>query len=423
MIVWLALAALGADCVVISGTTAATSTGLQKGVSVVLHQGVVAAVGRGLEGLDLQLGRESEVTGATWSGESCDFVQGGGTITTAGLVAVDSQLGLVEVGMESSSRDSDAGGDPVRASVRIVDGYNPRSSLLAVQRSGGLTSVITRPVGGWVAGQAAHVRLAGRTQSEAVVDPSVQMVAALSGPSIAGALARLADLLDDVRDYKRNTSAYDQGRTRPYTEGATKADLQALLPVIEGKLPLTLDADRASDLEAVIRFKEAQGVAVVVHGAAEGWVVAEELAAAEIAVVVDPLVYGPGSFGQVHGRPDNAALLAEAGVSVMFAAGTHNARNLRQRAGNAVRGGMSRRAALAAMTEAPASVFGLDAGRLEPGASGDVVVWSGDPLELSSAPVAMFIGGRRVSLESRQTALRDAYRTLPGTPRPVLTLP
>jgi imidazolonepropionase-like amidohydrolase len=423
MIAWLALAALGADCVVISGTTAATSTGLQKGVSVVMHDGAIAAVGRGLQGLKLQLGRESEVTGATWAGESCAFVQGGGTITTAGLVAVDSQLGLVEVGMESGSRDSDAGGDPVRASVRIVDGYNPRSSLLAVQRAGGLTSVITRPVGGWVSGQAAHVRLAGRTQAEAVVNPSVQMVAALSGPSTAGALARLGDLLDDVRDYQRNPSAYDQGRTRPYTEGVTKADLLALLPVIEGDLPLTLDADRASDLEAVIRFKEAQGVAVVIHGAAEGWVVAGELAAAEIPVVVDPLVYGPGSFDQVHGRPENAALLAEAGVVVMFAAGTHNARNLRQRAGNAVRGGMRRSAALAAMTEAPAAVFGLDAGRLQAGASGDVVVWSGDPLELSSAPVAMFIGGRRVSLENRQTALRDAYRTLPGTPRPVLTLP
>ena len=423
MIALMALAALGAECTVISGTTAATSDGLQKGVSVILDGGRVAAVGRGLEGLELTLGAQSEVSGASWQGRSCAFVQGNGTITTAGLIAVDSQLGLVEVGMEGASRDNDAGGDAIRASVRIVDGYNPRSSLIAIQRAGGVTSALTRPNGGWVAGQAAHVRLAGRTQAEAVVSESVTMVASLAGPSTAGGLAQLVDLLDDARDYHRNKAAYAQGRTRPYSEGASRADLEALQPVLTGALPLSLSANRASDLEALARFKVEQDIALVVHGAAEGWLVADTLAEAGIPVVIDPLVYGPGSFDEIHGRADNAKLLADAGVQVMFTAGTHNARNLRQRAGNAVRGGLARSAALAALTEVPAAVYGLDAGRLEAGSAGDVVVWSGDPLELSSAPVAVFVGGEARSLENRQTRLRDAYRELPGTPTPPLTLP
>ena len=423
MLSLLVAAALAAECTVISGTTAWTPDGPVAGVSVVLSDGTVAGVGRRLEGLELELGAQSKVSGARWRGDACTFVQGGGTHTTAGFVAVDSELGLVEVGMEGSSRDNDGGGDPIRAAVRIVDGYNPRSSLIGVQRAGGVTSAITRPQGGTVSGQAGWVRLAGRSQAEAVVDPSVAMVASVGGPSTGGGLAQLAELLDDARDYRRNRAAYAQGRTRPYTEGASVADLEALQPVIAGELPLTVGADRASDLEALVRFQAAQGVRLVVHGAAEGWLVADALAEARIPVVVDPLVYGPGSFDQIFGRADNAALLRKAGVQVMIAAGTHNARNARQRAGNAVRGGMSRDDAVAALTTVPAEVFGLSAGRLAVGADADVVVWTGDPLELSSAPQAVFVNGRPTSLENRQTRLRDAYRELPGTPPPALPLP
>jgi len=153
---------------------------------------------------------------------------------------------------------------------------------------------------------------------------------------------------------------------------------------------------------------------------------AEALADAGVAVVIDPLVYGPGSFNQIHGRADNGALLVAAGVDVIIATGSsHNARNLGQYAGNAVRGGMKPADALAAITSAPAKVYGLeDRGVLEVGARADVVIWSGqDPLELSSLPVAVFIDGRPIALESRQTLLRDAYSQLPGTPTPPLSLP
>src|SRR5690606_20947989 len=120
-------------------------------------------------------------------------------------------------------------------------------------------------------------------------------------------------------------------------------------------------ADRASDLEALIRLAGELRIRLVIRGAAEGWLVAEQLVAAKVPVIVDPYVAGPVSFDAVHGRPDNAALLVEAGVEVVIAASpSHNAPTLTQVAGNAVRAGMPWAAALNAITRAPAQVFGVD---------------------------------------------------------------
>ena len=195
--------------------------------------------------------------------------------------------------------------------------------------------------------------------------------------------------------------------------------------MLDGTIPLVVGADRAADIEALLRLRQAFGIRLVIQGAAEGWLLAKPLAAADVAVIVDPYVYGPGGFGQIQGRADNAALLAEAGVEVILTTqSSHNARNLGQMAGNAVRGGMTDADALASITAIPAKVFGLEGrGVVEVGASADLVLWTGDPLELSSHPVRVWINGRDIVLESRQTQLRDAYRVLPGTPKTSLELP
>jgi imidazolonepropionase-like amidohydrolase len=150
--------------------------------------------------------------------------------------------------------------------------------------------------------------------------------------------------------------------------------------------------------------------------------VADQLAQAKVPVLVDPLAYGPSSFDELYARPDNAALLAKAGVALILTTeSTHNARTLRQVAGNAVREGLPHADALRAVTETPARVFGLpDRGRLAVGAAADVVLWSGDPLELSSRAERVWVDGVEVDLRSRQTELRERYRTLPGTPAPAL---
>ena len=355
-----------------------------------------------------------------WGDRTCTFVDGAGKHLSAGFVDAVTQLGLVEVSMEGGSRDQDAGGDPIRADHVVVDTYNPRSTLIPVTRIEGTTTALVHPSGGLLPGKVGAVQLAGGTQREAVASAFVALPFNLNArPSRAAALGWLREVFDDARD--RGT--WD--RSRRSQPDANPRDLAAVRSVLQGDKALLVAADRASDLEALIRFAQDEKVRIVIDGGAEGWLLAKELAAAQIAVIVDPIVYGPGSFDQIHGRADNAALLAAAGVDVIIAShSAHFARGLRQLAGNAVRGGLDHAAAMAAITSTPARVFGLsDRGALEPGRRADAVLWSGDPLELSTSVQALWIGGRSVALESRQTQLLERYRTTPGTPLPPLALP
>lgn len=403
MIAWLASIALAAPCTAIVGGTVWLDGAPVAGASVVLQGAQVVAVGVAPAGL-------AGGASPTWQGAPCTKYDATGKVVTAGLIDVATQIGVSEIGLEAATVDANPSvEDPIRAALRVVDAYDPRSVQVAIARRGGVTSVIVAPSGGFVSGVGAWVRLAGATQAEAVVDPDAVMVASLShaGSKAEGAL-RLRELFAETRFYQQNTAAWLTNRTRPLA--AEALDLQAMIPVVRGELPLVVSADRAADLEMLARMAKQEGVRLVIHGAAEGWLVAEQLAAANIAVVVDPLVYGAGSFDQIYGRPDNAALLVAAGVPVMISTFSgHNARDLRVRAGNAVRGGLSPADALAAITSVPAAVFGADAGVLAPGRVADVVVWTGDPLETSTWAEAVWVGGEPRSLTSRQTELRDRY--------------
>lgn len=398
-----------AGCTVIRGGTVHLPDGAQA-LDVRLVDERIDAVAKGLP--------------KAHQGATCEVVDASGKQVTAGFIEVNSQLGLVEVDLESGTRDADAEtDDPIRAALQVADAYNPRSSLIPIQRIDGVTGALVLPSGGRISGQAAHVSLAGASQSEAVQDRSVAVVANLGGASRAQALRELRTALRDARDFKRLKASWERGQVRPLA--ADGADLEALWPVIDGTVPLVVGADRAADIEALIRLADEEGIRLVIQGAAEGHLLADALADAGIAVIVDAFVYGPGGFTQIHGRADNARLLDEAGVEVILTTNsTHNARNLGQMAGNAVRGGLDPASALAGITATPARVFGLEGrGVIAPGAAADVVVWTGDPLEVRSWPTAVFINGRTIALESRQTHLRDAYRELPGSPREALELP
>jgi imidazolonepropionase-like amidohydrolase len=337
-----------------------------------------------------------------------------GAHLSAGLIDAASTLGLIEVELESGSRDDDAGGDAVRAAVRIGEAYNPLASAVAVQRAAGVTGVILLPSGGRVAGLGAAVALAGEHQAEALRAEAVVMVASLDGSSSAAALEEIRALLEDARSFAKDPGPWQRGDRSPALEGAGNRDLAALGRVISREIPLLIAADRASDLEALTRLAVGEGVRLVLLGAAEGWQVAPALAQAGVAVVLDPQVKGAGSFDQLRGREDNAALLHAAGVPVVIATQTsHNARNVAQFAGLAWRGGLPPDAALRAITETPAQVFGLKSGALAPGRLADVVLWSGAPLSLASAPTAVWIGGQARSLDNRQRALLEAWRQGP----------
>ncbi|HEY0971726.1 MAG TPA: amidohydrolase family protein [Gemmatimonadales bacterium] len=350
-----------------------------------------------------------------------------GKWVTPGLLDAATHLGVVEIGAVGETRDFAARGrDAIAAAFRVADGLNPRSVLIDQAREGGVTSVLVLPAGGLVAGQAAVIDLLeGADATEMIVRSPVAMVAQLESPQAAGTgargelLLRMRELLDDVRAYSSSRRAFESGNTREFI--ASRADLEAMIPVLEGRLPLIVAADRASDIQAVLRLAKEYGLKVMIAGGAEAWMVASELAAANVPVLTGSLTNIPYSFAMLGSRQENPALLRRSGVSVLLTgeggsdAEAFNVRNIRYAAGNAVAYGMSWDDALRSLTLEPARAFGLGdrVGTLAPGLVANVVVWSGDPFEFSSSADHVFVRGQEITTPSRAELLEQRYRTLP----------
>jgi imidazolonepropionase-like amidohydrolase len=175
---------------------------------------------------------------------------------------------------------------------------------------------------------------------------------------------------------------------------------------------VVFQVDRAADILGVVAFADRNGIKPVILGGDEAWLVAQALAKAEVPVILNPLDDLPVDFDHLGSTLENAARLQRAGVRIAFSSGdTAQARLVRQLAGNAVAHGLPWEAALAAITSTPADIFGLGAthGRIAVGQAADLVLWSGDPLEVSTLADKVWIAGRPVEMKSRQTELRDRY--------------
>jgi imidazolonepropionase-like amidohydrolase len=342
-----------------------------------------------------------------------------GKIVTPGFIDAETAVGVLDVELEAASNDTDVPSD-MTPGLRMIDGYNARSIVIPITRGGGVTSVVVAPRAGVLGGQSAFVDLAGDTTAEAVVRPGLAQDATVddaqaqqSAGTRSGLWRILRDALEDARFYSTHRAQYDANGVRQLS--LHRSDLEALVPVVRGEQPLVVHAHRASDIEAALRLAEELKLKLVLSGASEAWMIADELARRKVPVIVDPLENLPARFDRLHSRSDNAALLARAGVPVIIASyASHQSRLLWQHAGNAVRLGMDHDAAIRAITETPAEAFGLKGyGKLEAGAVANVVVWSGDPLQAGSRPEHVFVRGREQSLDTRQTLLLERYRTLP----------
>ncbi|MFZ9888198.1 MAG: amidohydrolase family protein, partial [Myxococcota bacterium] len=223
---------------------------------------------------------------------------------------------------------------------------------------------------------------------------------------------RRREVFDDVRRYQEARGDYERNALRSL--GLSRVHLEAMVPVVAGELPLVLEAHRASDLLAAIRFAEAEGIRLVLAGGAEAHLVARELAAAKVPLLLRPSAQEPWSFDALRVRDDCAARLEAAGVHLVLTAGggwDQNARRLRQEAGLAVAHGLPREAALVAITSRAAAAFGkaAEVGTVEVGKRANLVLWSGDPLELSTVAERVFIDGKELTLENRQLELARRY--------------
>ncbi len=346
-----------------------------------------------------------------------------GKIVTPGFFHGATTLGVVEIGAVPETNDARPSTDRsvINAAVRIEDALNPASVLLAPARNEGITTVLLMPSGGLVAGQAAVIDLSDSTAPALLVRSSAAMIAQFgnaSGSEVgsrAQQVAQFRALLDDARAYRARRADYDRGASRELS--ASRADLEAMLPVLDGRVPMLVAVDRASDILAVMRLAREYGIRLIVGGGAEAWQVADSLAAAKVPVLTVAMNNIPGSFATLGQRQENAALLEAAGVPVAIVSAEtgFNVRALRQEAGNAVAYGMDWDDALRAVTLRPAQAFGIGDryGSLEAGKVANVVVWSGDPFEFGTTADAVFVRGRRMEGATRQDALMQRYRTTP----------
>jgi len=349
-------------------------------------------------------------------------IDAAGKVVTPGLFDSLSRIGVVEVNAVEGSNDARVEDDRITAAFDVVDAFNPRSTLIPVNRIEGLTRAVVAPSPGksLIAGMGAVVHLGG--PGNYLVRSPVAMFAVLgergaglSGGARGAALLRLREALQDAQDYAANRRAFEQGDRRQYA--LSRLDLEALVPVVKGELPLVITVNRASDIESTLRLAKELNLEVILAGVNEGWVVARQIAEAKVPVLVNPMDNLPSSFETLGATLENAARLAKAGVTFAFmTADAHNGRNLKQAAGNAVAYGLPWDAALAAMTSVPARIWGISDryGTLEPGKDADVVIGDGDPLELTTFADAVFIRGVEMPMKSRQTELRDRYKDLNG---------
>ncbi|MFO0726917.1 MAG: amidohydrolase family protein [Myxococcota bacterium] len=352
-----------------------------------------------------------------------EVVRAEGKWLTPGLIESHTQLGTVEIATVPETVDSGANFPELfHAALRMEDAINPRSSLVAVARRHGVTSAVVTPTGGFVAGRSAWFDLGAPEDARALIRGPIAMYvsfgetgAAAAGASRAAAILRLSEALDDARLYRKQGAAFEKNGLRKLA--ASRLDLEALLEVIDQKLPLVVEARRASDIQAALRFAEREHLRLVLEGAEEGWLVKDELAKAKVPVMLNPLSNLPGRIEQLGARPDNAALLAAAGVKLILTTdSSHNASGLRFHLGNAVRAGLPHAAALAAATQNPAEVFSPNTalGALGKGRLANLVVWTGDPFEPASFAELVLVHGKRQELETRQTQLRQKYQARLG---------
>ena len=399
-----------AQSFVVTNATVASGDGSEPIESgyVVIENGKVSAIGSGTPASNLPA------------------IDANGAWVTPGIFATLTSLGLWDVGAVSESNDTRAGGAPFSAALDVAPVINPSSQHILVHRASGITraATVTLPSSSIFGGQGAVIDLGA--DPDAVTQARAFQVVALGeyGGRIAGG-SRVAThtlLRAALREASANRTA-TSADIRSDEVLLTRFDAAALAPVVRGEQPLYVYVERASDIRSTLALKsEFPRLDLVLVGASEGWLVAREIAAAGVPVIADGLDDLPANFEELAATQSNVGRMVKAGVKVALnAAAMENPRNLNQYAGNLVAltrmpgaDGLSWGQAFAAITSVPASISGMGgkAGVLAPGAMGDLVIWDGDPLQVGSMPVKVFIDGVEQPLDNHQSRLKERYRDL-----------
>ena len=346
-------------------------------------------------------------------------IDASGMIVTPGFIASDTEIGIVEIGALSVTRDD-------RPSIynigfSVFDAFNPNSTLIPWNRANGITSAITLPKysSSPIGGLGSFFDLDSKLNISGIKDMvMVGRVGGSSSGSRAETFALIEDLLDlafsiDSRVIKSNAEIIKFMSEMPLVSHLDLQirDIHALYKLANTDLPLIIEANRASDILKLIDLKNKYNLNLVIMGAQEATLVIEQLKDSDIPLIVNPINNIPNSFDELASNINASARLEDAGITLMFnAPRDHNYHLIRQGAGVAVANGMSYSGAIKALSSNVSKTFKLGSkGLVEEGASADLMIWDADPLEPSSMPIKVFINGKDTDLTTRSSRLRDRY--------------
>ena len=378
--------------------------------TILIHDGHIADIGT-----EIQVAAAARIIDAQ------------GKIVTPGLMNSGTELGLVESGSDDTTDHAVTSG-PLGPAFDVQYALNFNSTLFAIASADGLTRAVTVPSSSAVApfaGLGAVLRLSeGADILDRAHAAMFATVGGMSSSQVGGSRSAqwllIRNALDEAKGYAELVKAGKSHNLSEHGYLLIRMNLEALLPVIEGKTPFAVTARRESDIRQAIWLSEDYKLRIIVCGGDEAWRVAADLASRKIPVVLDPFSSAPATFDQIGARLDNAALLQRAGVKISFSVpGVHMSHDsglvIREGAGIAVANGLPWDEALRAITLSPAETWQIDDhyGTLQPGKDADLVIWSGDPLEPMSSAEIVLIRGQQVSLKTRQTELQERYSPKP----------
>ncbi|HEY2805999.1 MAG TPA: amidohydrolase family protein [Gemmatimonadales bacterium] len=419
----------------LAALTVPTALTAQSRATAITNATIIPVVGQRIDRgtVVIQDGKISAVGANVPVPAGAEVIDASGMFVYPGLVDGGTQLGLTEITEQGGPGPTDLRelGD-FNPADRALTAVNPFSEIIPTVRVNGITTVITAPNGNQVSGQAALIDLNGWTPREMAEIPSAGMIMTYprSGPAGRGGgfgppqtadqqRERVAREAHALHDYLANARAYADVARRTAdssTHPAINLELEAMVPVMRGEMPAIFDVETAAQIRGVLVMADSFGLKVILRGASYAWEMADTLAARHIPVIVGPTTELPGPTDPYDMIYANPGVLARAGVQIAFQTNSApDSRNLAYNAALATAYGLDPDEALRALTINPARIFGVQdrLGSIEAGKVANIIVATGDPLDVRTTMRYVFIRGVNMPFNDVHSQEYERWRNRP----------